>query len=78
MAGTGSRLRSLPATTPWSSSSQRSCGARWTRAGQYMARTAQTPNAIIEIVKGVILFLMLSEYLWSWLSARLRRKKAAA
>jgi simple sugar transport system permease protein len=45
--------------------------------GQYMARTAQTPNAIIEIVKGVILFLMLSEYLWSWLSARLRRRKAA-
>lgn len=46
--------------------------------GQYMARTAQTPNAIIEIVKGVILVLMLSEYLWSWLSARLRGKKAAA
>ncbi|HUI69369.1 MAG TPA: ABC transporter permease [Spirochaetia bacterium] len=46
--------------------------------GQYMARTAQTPNAIIEIVKGVILFLMLAEYLWSWLSSHLRRKRAVA
>ncbi len=46
--------------------------------GQYMARTAQTPNAIIEIIKGVILFLMLAEYLWTWLAARLRPKRVAA
>ncbi len=46
--------------------------------GQYMARVAQTPNAIIEIIKGVILFLMLSEYLWTWLSARMGRKRAPA
>lgn len=46
--------------------------------GQYMARTVQTPNAIIEIIKGVILFLMLAEYLWTWLSARLRRQRVAA
>jgi len=32
--------------------------------GQYMARTTQTPNAIIEIVKGIILFLMLAETLY--------------
>ncbi|MGB9685767.1 MAG: ABC transporter permease [Rectinema subterraneum] len=32
--------------------------------GQYMARTTQTPNAIIEIVKGIILFLMLAEVIY--------------
>ncbi len=32
--------------------------------GQYMARTTQTPNAIIEIVKGVILFLLVAEELY--------------
>ncbi len=32
--------------------------------GQYMARTVQTPNAIIEIVKGTILFLMLAETIY--------------
>lgn len=32
--------------------------------GQYMARTTQTPNAIIEIVKGIILFLMLAQTLY--------------
>jgi ABC-type uncharacterized transport system permease subunit len=46
--------------------------------GQYMARVAQTPNAIIEIIKGVILFLMLAEYLWTWLSTRLGRRRKAA
>jgi general nucleoside transport system permease protein len=46
--------------------------------GQYMARTAQTPNAIVEIIKGVILFLLLAEYLSTWVSARLRRRRAPA
>jgi len=46
--------------------------------GQYMARTAQTPNAIVEIIKGVILFLLLAEYLFAWLSGRLRAKGVPA
>ena len=32
--------------------------------GQYMARTVQTPNAIIEIVKGILLFLLLAEVIY--------------
>jgi simple sugar transport system permease protein len=46
--------------------------------GQYMARVAQTPNAIVEIIKGVILFLMLAEYLSAWFAARLRRARLPA
>lgn len=41
--------------------------------GQYMARTAETPNAIIEIVKGIILFLMLAEVIYEKAGAALRR-----
>ncbi len=33
--------------------------------GQYMARTVQTPNAVIEIVKGIILFLILAESIYT-------------
>ena len=40
--------------------------------GQYMARTAQTPNAIIEIIKGVVLFLLLAEALYAKTGTRLR------
>ena len=32
--------------------------------GQYMARTAHTPNSIIEIIKSIILFLMLAETIY--------------
>lgn len=54
--------------------------------GQYMARTVQTPNAIIEIVKSVILFLMLARVIYEragegmragaarWRAARMERK----
>ena len=44
--------------------------------GQYMARTEQTPNAIVEIIKGIILFLVVARYIYSYLGNRLRRKKA--
>ncbi len=41
--------------------------------GQYMARTVQTSNAIVEIIKGTILFLILAKYLVQ--SIFLRRAK---
>lgn len=40
--------------------------------GQFMARTAQTPNAIIEIVKGTVLFLLLAEAIYESLGGKLR------
>ena len=39
--------------------------------GQFMARTAQTPNAIIEIVKGTVLFLLLAEVIYERIGGRL-------
>ena len=39
--------------------------------GQFMARTAQTPNAIIEIVKGTVLFLLLAEVIYQRVGGRL-------
>lgn len=41
--------------------------------GQFMARTVQTPNAIIEIVKGIILFLMLADVIYEHAGATIRR-----
>jgi len=41
--------------------------------GQFMARTVQTPNAIIEIVKGILLFLMLAEALYTHAGSAIRR-----
>jgi len=34
--------------------------------GQYMSRTLQTPTSIVEIVKGLILFLILARYLFMY------------
>lgn len=34
--------------------------------GQYMSRTLQTPTSIVEIVKGLILFLILARYLFTY------------
>ncbi|VDA99726.1 hypothetical protein S1OALGB6SA_799 [Olavius algarvensis spirochete endosymbiont] len=34
--------------------------------GQYMSRTLQTPTSIVEIVKGLILFLILARYLFRY------------
>jgi ABC-type uncharacterized transport system permease subunit len=39
--------------------------------GQYMARTTQTPNSIIEIVKSIILFLLLAELIYERAGAAL-------
>ncbi|MDC7221910.1 MAG: ABC transporter permease [Spirochaetales bacterium] len=39
--------------------------------GQYMARTTQTPSAIIEIIKGTILFLILAKYIYFWFGQKL-------
>ena len=48
--------------------------------GQYMARTTQTPSAIVEIIKGTILFLILAKYLYFWFGHKFfkGRKKTAA
>lgn len=47
--------------------------------GQFMARTTQTPNAIVEIVKGIMLFLIVARYIYVYLGNRIkkRRKRAA-
>lgn len=42
--------------------------------GQYMSRTTQTPNAIVEIVKGIMLFLIVAKYIYIYLGARIRRR----
>lgn len=34
--------------------------------GQYMSRTLQTPTSIVEIIKGLILFLILARYLFTY------------
>ena len=35
--------------------------------GQYMARTTKTPNAIVEIVKGIMLFLVVARYIYFYI-----------
>jgi len=45
--------------------------------GQYMARTVQTPNSIVEIIKGIILFLVVARYLYAYVGNRLRRRRQA-
>jgi len=46
--------------------------------GQYMARTTQTPNAIVEIIKGIILFLVVARYLYVALRNRIKRRRRTA
>ncbi len=41
--------------------------------GQYMARTVQTPNSVVEIIKGIILFLVVARYLYAFVGNRIRR-----
>ncbi len=46
--------------------------------GQYMSRTTQTPGAIVEIVKGIILFLIVARYIYTaWSNWRNRRRSRA-
>lgn len=42
--------------------------------GQYMSRTTQIPNSIVEIIKGIMLFLIVARYIYSWLGSRIKQK----
>lgn len=47
--------------------------------GQFMSRTTQTPSAIVEIVKGIILFLVVAKYIYTAINQRwIRRKQKQA
>jgi simple sugar transport system permease protein len=51
--------------------------------GQYMQRALQTPSSIVEILKGIILFLIVARYIYKYLGRRIRawgdrRAKGAA
>ena len=46
--------------------------------GQYMQRNVQTPNSIIEIIKGIVLFLLVAKYLYTVIYHKMRRPKASA
>lgn len=43
--------------------------------GQYMTRTVQTPQAIVEIIKGIILFLIVARYIYSLLGVKLKKRR---
>ena len=45
--------------------------------GQFMARTTQTPAAIVEIVKGTILFLVVARYIYVAIGQRIARRRVA-
>ena len=44
--------------------------------GQYMTRTTQIPNSIVEIIKGIILFLIVARYIYSFIGSRVKHKKS--
>lgn len=50
--------------------------------GQFMARTTQTPSAIVEIVKGTILFLVVARYIYTaignWRGKKKQQRTTAA
>ena len=43
--------------------------------GQYMTRTTQIPNSIVEIIKGIILFLIVARYIYTYIGGRLKRRR---
>jgi simple sugar transport system permease protein len=43
--------------------------------GQYMSRVTQTSNAIVEIIKGIMLFLVVARYIYDYLGNRIRRAR---
>jgi len=43
--------------------------------GQFMQRTAQTPNSIVEIIKGIILFLVIARYIYAYIGNRIRKRR---
>jgi general nucleoside transport system permease protein len=46
--------------------------------GQYMSRTTQTPGAIVEIIKGIMLFLIVAKYIYIYALKAIRRKKGGS
>jgi simple sugar transport system permease protein len=46
--------------------------------GQYMQRQLQTPSSIVEILKGIILFLIVARYIYHFLGRKLRRLRIGA
>lgn len=46
--------------------------------GQYMTRTTQIPNSIVEILKGVVLFLIVAKYIYTFIGGRIRKRKKTA
>ncbi len=42
--------------------------------GQYMVRVTETPNSIVEILKGVILFLIVARYIYTYWGNKIRKK----
>ncbi len=44
--------------------------------GQYMQRNVQTPNSIVEIIKGIVLFLLVAKYLYTFVFQKIRRKQS--
>lgn len=43
--------------------------------GQYMIRVTDTPNSIVEIIKGIILFLIVARYIYAYWGNRIKRKR---
>ncbi len=43
--------------------------------GQYMIRVTDTPNSIVEIIKGIVLFLIVARYIYAYWGNRLKRRK---
>jgi simple sugar transport system permease protein len=44
--------------------------------GQFMSRTIQAPKSVVEIIKGIILFLVVARYLYSYLGSRIKKRRA--
>ncbi len=45
--------------------------------GQYMTRTTQIPNSIVEILKGIILFLIVARYIYTYIGGRIKKRRKA-
>jgi len=43
--------------------------------GQYMSRTTSVPSAVVEIIKGIVLFLVVANYIYAYLGNRIKRKR---
>lgn len=43
--------------------------------GQYMVRVTDTPNSIVEIIKGIILFLVVAKYIYTHLGNKIEKKR---